>query len=75
LDLLMLKLSRLNWRVASAVLGVAVVLVIARMGYRSLTSQNGADPLKNLGPGVYQPKADQAGELLPLPTNSARHSP
>src|SRR6266704_597680 len=39
LDLLMLKLSRLNWRVASAVLGVAVVLVIARMGYRSLTSQ------------------------------------
>jgi cytoskeleton protein RodZ len=71
LDVLMLKLSRLNWRIAAGILAVAFVFVIVRVGYRTMHSQNEADPLKNLGPGLYQPKPDQAGELLPLPTNSA----
>jgi cytoskeleton protein RodZ len=70
LDLLMLKLSRLNWRIAVGVVAVALVSLIVRVGYRTMRSQNEADPLKNLGPGLYQAKPDQSGELLPLPTNS-----
>src|SRR5262249_17007400 len=51
LDLLMLRLSRLNWRIATAVLAVVVVFLLARTGYRSFRAQHASDPLKNLGPG------------------------
>jgi len=34
-----------------------------------LAEEKGADPLKHLGPGLYQPNSNQSGELLPLPTN------
>jgi len=72
LDFLMLKLSGLNWRIAAGVAGVVVLLVLGAVGLRSLKTRNEADPLKNLGPGLYHPKADQSGALLPLPTNAAQ---
>ena len=70
LDFLMLKLSRLNWRVAAVLGGMAFVLLLAWAGVVSLRNRNQSDPLKNLGPGLYQSRTEQSGELLPLPTNS-----
>src|SRR4051794_31530771 len=69
LDFLMLTLSRLNWRVATAVAGAVIVFLLAWIGFRTLRSRNETDPLKNLGPGLHQARPDQSGELLPLPTN------
>jgi cytoskeleton protein RodZ len=69
LDLLMLLLSRLNWRVASAIGGGALLLLLAWIGFHSFRTRNDTEPLKNLGPGLYQSRSDQSGELVPLPTN------
>src|SRR2546423_7648530 len=54
LDFLMLTLTGLNWRIAAAVAGGMLVLVLAWIGFKSLKSRNQTDPLKNLGPGLYQ---------------------
>jgi len=75
LDFLMLKLSGLNWRIATALGAVVIVLLVSWAGFRSWRARNQADPLRNLGPGLYQSRSDQSGELLPLPTNSAPHKP
>jgi cytoskeletal protein RodZ len=74
LDFLMLMMSRLNWRVATIVAGAAIAVLLAWIGFRALKSRNETDPLKNLGPGLYQSRPEQSGELLPLPTNTAPKS-
>jgi len=68
LDWLMLFLSRLNWRMLVV---AAVLIALAIFSLATFTSRKKprrADPLINLGPGLYQSK--QGGELLPLPTNA-----
>lgn len=67
LDYIMLQLSQLNWRIALGLLAAIVVIVGVFIAVRS-RSQPGADPLKDLGPGVYQPKPEKRGDTLPLPT-------
>lgn len=69
LDFLMLQFSRLNWRVAVAGLAGLIFLVLAVAVIRSRTRKP-ADPLKNLGPGLYKPRP-VSGDTLPLPTNAA----
>lgn len=66
LDFLMLQLSRLNWRIAFAVIAVVLFVLIAILVIRNRTS-NRTDPLKNLEPGVYRPQPGHGGETLPLP--------
>lgn len=70
-DYLMLQLSRTNWRVAFGVGAVVVFLILAALVIRSRTS-NSADPLKDLGPGVYQSKPGKSGETLPLPASPSK---
>jgi cytoskeleton protein RodZ len=70
LDFLMLQLSRLNWRVASVLGGIVVVGLLGWFGVHSFRNRSDTEPLKNLGPGLYQGR-EPAGELLPLPTNNA----
>jgi len=65
LDFLTLWLSRLNWRIAVAVVALLLFLVLAVAVIRSRTAP--ANPLKDLGPGLYQPPKEKAGETLPLP--------
>jgi cytoskeletal protein RodZ len=68
-DFLTLQLSKLNWRIlAGAIVGI---LLIAGLGIwlRSCHSRAKKDPLRKLGPGIYQPKQD--GETLPVPAPSA----
>src|SRR2546422_2897354 len=68
LDVVMLQLSKVNWRVALPSLGVALALLVLILGYRVWRSQKAKDPLRGLGPGLYEQK--QAGETLPLPPAS-----
>jgi cytoskeletal protein RodZ len=68
-DFLMLQFSRLNWRVAVGVIASLLFLLLAIAVFRSRTRQP-VDPLKNLGPGLYLPKREPAGDTLPLPTNA-----
>jgi cytoskeleton protein RodZ len=70
LDVVMLQLSKVNWRVALPSLGAALALLIALFGYRAWRSHESKDPLSALSPGEYQEK--QAGETLPLPAPQKR---
>ena len=65
LDYFMLQLSKLNWRIVGTLLGVAVVLLVLFVALRGCGSRK-ADPLRGLGPGLYQ-STNATGELLPLP--------
>jgi len=67
-DFLTLQLSKLDWRVAAALGAVLVLVVGITLGMIAWRHYRTADPLKNLKPGIYEPKAKQSGETLPLPT-------
>jgi len=68
LDLVMLQLSKVNWRVALPSLGLALTLLVLILGYRGWRGHQSKDPLRNLGPGLYQPPQKLSGDTLPLPT-------
>lgn len=70
LDFMMLQLSKMNWRIVVAVLAVAIAILLAVVGVRGCKAKTPTDPLRDLGPGLYQSKPDQSGEVLALPTNS-----
>lgn len=70
LDRIMLRLSRINWRLALPVLIVLVVLVVATWIYRASERAWAEDPLSGAPPAVYQPPAG-AADTLPLPTPPA----
>lgn len=68
LDVVMLQMSKVNWRVALPSLAVAVALLVIILGYRAWRGHQARDPLSGLGPGLYEsPKGKQSGETLPLP--------
>ena len=72
LDLLMLQLSKVNWRVALPVMAVVAVLVASIFGYRAWASHRQRDPLSGLGPGQHQPAGVAPAETLPLPAPPKR---
>jgi cytoskeletal protein RodZ len=74
-DFFMLQLSKVNWRILAPV-GILIVLVVLMMaGVRACKSRKPAeeDPLKDLGPGLYQPK--QTGDKLPVPAPAPAPTP
>ncbi len=64
-DLLMLQLSKVNWRVALPTLALLFLIGFGIAGYRIWNEYRSRDPLANLGPGLYHPP--QGGDVLPLP--------
>jgi len=72
LDVLMLQLSKVNWRVALPSLGVALLLLASYLGYRAWRSGHAKDPLSNLGSGLHQPTQPASGDTLPLPPASRK---
>jgi len=72
LDFFMFQVSRLNWRVALPLVILALLAVGAFWGYRAWRERQEADPVSNLGPGLYQAPASGAGQTLPLPANKPR---
>ena len=75
-DWFMLQFSKINWRVGLPVAILGIVLVSAIVSYRVIQNRKHVDPLKNLGPGIYQPKAKQDTIIPPVvappPTNTGR---
>ena len=71
LDFAMLQLSKLNWSIVLPFVVLGLLLLGAVIGYRSWRNYQAKDPLRDLSPGLYQPKP-AAGEVLPLPTNAVR---
>jgi cytoskeletal protein RodZ len=67
LDVVVLQLAKVDWRVALPSLGAALALLIGILGYRAWRSHQLKDPLATLGPGLYQPPDGQSGDTLPLP--------
>jgi hypothetical protein len=67
LDVVVLQLAKVDWRVALPSLGVALALLMAILGYRAWRAHRLKDPLATLGPGLYQPAEKQSGDTLPLP--------
>ena len=65
LDVVMLQLSRVNWRNWLIGLGAAVALVAL---FSAWLSWRHRDPLKDLKPGVYQSTQSFSADTLPLPT-------
>jgi cytoskeletal protein RodZ len=64
-DFLTFYLSKLNWRiVVGAIVGIILIVALG-IWLRSCQSRARKDPLRKLGPGIYQPKKD--GETLPVP--------
>jgi len=66
LDLVMLQLSRLNFRIVLATVTAALVIFLVATALRNRALRN-ADPLRDLGPGIYQPGSDQPGERITPP--------
>jgi cytoskeletal protein RodZ len=71
LDFITLQLSKVNLRTSVVFIAAAALIIGIIWGISSWRHRKAADPLSNLGPGVYQPA--QSGETIPLPPASARH--
>jgi cytoskeletal protein RodZ len=69
-DVLMLQLSKINWTVALPLLILALLLLVAVFSYRFYKHSQTVDPLKGLGPGLYQ--RAPSGETLPVPVSTNR---
>lgn len=68
-DVIMFQLSRINWQVALVAGGAILVIVLVGGGYRLWRQHKAANPLANLGPGIYESKpVPPAADVLPLPT-------
>jgi cytoskeleton protein RodZ len=67
-DFLTLQLSKLNWRVAAVVIGVAVIVGVVFICLLIWRHHKTSDPLANLQPGVYQ--SSTGGETAPLPATT-----
>jgi cytoskeleton protein RodZ len=75
IDYVMLQFSKINWRVGLPVAILGVVLVGGIVAYRAIQTRKNVDPLKNLGPGIYQPKRQETiipPVVAPPPTNTGR---
>jgi cytoskeletal protein RodZ len=67
LDRLSLLVAKLNWRVVAVIVVAAVLIGTGTWIYQMIARQRSVDPLRDLGPGLYQPAKRPGGELLPLP--------
>jgi cytoskeleton protein RodZ len=67
LDLLVVRLARLNWRRLGPALAVLILLALIALGYALWHRQAQRDPLRELSPTMVLPPESGAGETLPLP--------
>jgi cytoskeleton protein RodZ len=67
LDVLLLRLALIKWRIVLPVLGVVVIVLAAWWGVRAYENYLTRNPLEGVGPGLYQPPPKPSGETLPLP--------
>lgn len=76
LDWLTYQLSRVNWRLAGVVIGVIAIVSGGLIGWQIWNRRVHEDPLGQLGPGLYRPRATTAdGDILAVPTNAPIPAP
>ncbi len=66
-DWMTLQLSRINWRIALPLLVVGIGALVVIFSYRAWRTGQSRDHLQDLKPGVYQPKSNSSGNMLPVP--------
>jgi cytoskeletal protein RodZ len=71
LDLVMLQLSRVDWRILLAAVAVLLLLALGVVGYR-VWHNRPADPLRKLGPATYESRSAGSNDTLPLPGPGSR---
>lgn len=75
LDVLILLVAKVNWRLLLSFAIMAFLVSLAIWGYRAWRRSQATDPLGNLGPGLYQQRQSNSGEMLPLPLPAAPRKP
>ncbi len=68
LDWIMLQLSKVNLMVVLPLLVISLLVWLSVYGYQAWRRHKTADPLVNLGPGLYQAKPGLSAVYLPVPT-------
>src|SRR5207237_9986237 len=71
LDVLSLRVAKVNWRRVLTFALLACIVWLGIWGYRGWRRSQATDPLSHLGPGLYEPRSGNTGEMLPLPTSPA----
>lgn len=72
LDAVMLQLSKLDWRSTGILLAALALVLAVILGTVAWQHFRRADPLRDLKPGVYQPKGKASGETFPLPASPGK---
>ncbi|MCI0537290.1 MAG: helix-turn-helix domain-containing protein, partial [Verrucomicrobiales bacterium] len=67
LDVLSLLVAKVHWRLVLSFAVFVIIVLSAISGYRAWRRSQATDPLGNLGPGLFQPRQSNPGEMLPLP--------
>jgi len=75
LDLVMLQLSRIPWRLVIPAVGALMIIGIAVAIGRNTQQHRAADPLEGIEPGRYQAAPASVGETLPIPAPPAPRRP
>jgi len=75
LDLLMLTLSRVNWRVALPMLAAVALLAVAFWVQRFARGRLTQDPASGVEPALYQPVRTPPPNTLPLPPQTPSPAP
>jgi len=68
IDVLILLVAKVNWRLILFFAILVLIVSLAIGGFRTWRRSRAIDPLGNLGPGLYQPRQSNGGEMLPLTT-------
>jgi cytoskeletal protein RodZ len=71
-DLLMLQLSKLDWRAGAALVALIVLGVIAFSAYYFYRNYRTGDPAAGIKPRLYRPANSNSGETLPLTSSPAK---
>jgi hypothetical protein len=66
-DLIMLYLSRVDWRILMGIFGASLMMTLAVAGYRLWHAHQTADPLRKLGPASFHARTNLPADTLPLP--------
>ena len=72
LDVLMLQLSKIDWRKGGLAAAAIVVVAGIFIGVTIWRHEKNRDPLAGLKPAVYRPVQPASGETLPLPPTPAK---
>lgn len=66
-DSITLQLSKIDWRKASIVIGVLLLIAAGFWIYLLWRHNNNRNPLSEIKPGVYQSASNHSSDTLPLP--------